>query len=187
MVVAGRGTEDEDTESAEIIDLDNSNFKCPSLPSLPKAIFGAFGGLIHDDQVRVDPMICGGNAQNQCYTLKRAFGGTAWINSLNLSQPLSYTNAVESPYRDCRLFTVGGFNGSAIKTSFSYCNNTWTVSAHPLPVAAWLHCTIKFDDTTVMVTGGVQSFVYSRKTYMLNTSERTGWIKGNATVFQIIF
>ena len=126
-------------------------------------------------------MICGGtierSAQDMCFTFKR---NGKWSNQINLTQKLSYTNAIESPDRDFELFTAAGFDGgAAISFSQVYRDSKWMLADADLPVSVWLHCTIKLDETTVMVTGGAQGpIAFSNQTFMLNASMKSGWAKG---------
>ena len=96
-----------------------------------------------------------------------------------MNQKLSYTNAIQSPLRDFGLFTAGGRSDSAVGYSQEYNDSEWVLADADLPVSVWLHCTIKLDETTVMVTGGVQgSTESSDKTFLLNASLGNDWTRG---------
>ena len=179
MILAGQA-EGETTKSVEIIDLKTHNLTCPHFLPLPKGIYGAFGGLIFDDKFLEKPLICGGNigntVQDKCYAMN---DNGLWISLTNLNLSISYTNAVESPFTDGGLFAAAGFSGKPESSAQEFRNSDWMVSEQQLPVKMWLHCTIKLDETTVMVTGGVQgTATFSDKTFMLNASLANVWTRG---------
>ena len=187
MVLAGQ-TNSGTTNKVEIIDLKNKTFTCPYFPPLPHGIYGAFGGIAFDDLYLEQPMICGGtietSTQEMCFTFKR---NGKWSNQINLTQYLSYTNAIESPFRDFGLLTVGGrgYDGRVTK---EFHDSEWVLADADLPVSVWLHCTIKLGETTVMVTGGVQgSTGSSDQTFMLDTSLGKGWTRGKTELNCIEF
>ena len=179
MILAGLA-EGRTTRSVEIIDLKTHNLTCPYLTPLPNGIYGAFGGLFIDDKFEEKPMICGGNignsVQDKCYAMS---DNGQWSQLANLSLRLAYTKAVESPFTDGGLFIAAGFSGKPESSSRDFENSDWKISEQQLPVKMWLHCTIKLDETTVMVTGGAQGpIAFSNQTFMLNASMKSGWAKG---------
>ena len=188
MVLAGQ-TNTGTTNKVELIVLKNKTFTCPYFPPLPSGIYGALGGIAFDAWFQEKPMICGGTigttVQHACFTLKR---NGKWSNQINLIHGLSYTNAIESPFRDFELFTAAGYNGRATNFSLEYHDSMWVLAKANLPVSVWLHCTIKLDETTVMVTGGVQgSTESSDKTFLLNASLGNDWTRGEIQLTANLF
>jgi hypothetical protein len=142
-------------------------------------IFASVGGLIYNSSLRAVPIICGGDfwvsMKDACYS----FQNYHWNISVDLKDRTGYTNAVQSPFDKTGLFIAGGYNSKPTDTSQHLQDSVWKVAEAKLPAKMWLHCTIKLDETTIMVTGGVQgNSEYENKTFILNTPSRPYWTAG---------
>ncbi len=145
-------------------------------------IFTPVGGLVYNSNLRGVPIICGGDfdisMKDACYS----FQNDRWAKSAKLTDRTGYTNAVQSPFGNTGLFIAGGYNSAPMSTSQHFQDSEWNVGEANLPEKMWLHCTIKLDETTILVTGGVQGISdYEKKTFILNTYSRHQWTAGNKT------
>jgi hypothetical protein len=132
-------------------------------------------------------MICGGDFVVSMKVACYSFQNYHWTNAVNLTNKAGYTNAVQSPFDNTGLFIAGGYNSAPMNTSQHFQDSVWKVAEAKLPVEMWLHCTIKLDETTIMVTGGVQGDSgFEKKTFVLNTYIRQEWIEGIKRLFQFI-
>ena len=130
----------------EIVDLNDPDFSCPDLPDFPQKIKDGGGGLLREDLA----LICGGwngTSVGDCYCL-----GTdkQWVlHDTGLQEPRfhgGYGNVVI----DEKLWKSGGLNSN----SSELVGGLKSVSSTDLPQAMYAHCSIKINDSVILVTGG---------------------------------
>ena len=161
----------EDDQTTEIIDLKDPNNHCTTVP-FPKPLQNTFNGLIGTDV----PLICGGNGgpgalSTQCFTL----WNKEYIET-SFSLPKAYGALGHNlgVVLNGSLFKVGGGGGGPSAYAVSL-NGIKQMKSAPRNLLH--HCTVKVDEKSLMVLGGLDGKDRNKKTWILNIEENT-WKPG---------
>ena len=140
----------------------NESFVCNKVPKYPQKVTGAAGGLIQGNI----PMICSGyngylpkDDYKKCYALKNK----KWKHVTNLHVARFFMGSGSVVLKG-KLLISGGATGPIIKRCRKRCPNLHTtsselVSEHSsaftsnLPQKLAMHCNIKINETTILITG----------------------------------
>ena len=165
----------------EIVDVEDSSFTC-QFEAFPVRLYGATGGLINGL-----PFLCGGvydddpYISNDCYKMT---GAGSWTKdetaSLNTGRLFAGTGSVVI---ENQLILSGGVGEPGILNSIEMVSPD-TVASTPsveLPTGFLGHCLVKWDESTVMVIGGVdvlqETQVHRTETLLIDVVSNT-WSAG---------
>ena len=156
-------------QKTEVIDMKNSNFKCPGLPDYPMEMAYGVGGLIG-----MVSLICGGHKgyfrnssrefYDDCFKLQQK----QWVRAGNLTQARSQMGS-GNVVIDNHLFVSGGISGN--HRSYSSVNEMIGLQSNSRlkdlpPPKHFNHCNIAFNDTHLMLIaiGGREYFLFNVRT-----------------------
>ena len=156
-------------QKTEVIDMKNSNFKCPGLPDYPMEMAYGVGGLIGKV-----PLICGGHKgyfrnssrefYDDCYKLQQK----QWVRAGKLTQARSQMGS-GNVVIDNHLFVSGGISGN--HRSYSSVNEMIGLQSSSRlkdlpPPKHFNHCNIAINDTHLMLIaiGGREYFLFDVRT-----------------------
>ena len=133
-----------ENQVVEIIDLKNPSSTCANLPNFPIQTSNIAGAGIVKDNV---PMIC--TSYHGCYALKPK----KWTKAANLKINRGHASK-GNVVLDGKLYISGGlFRGKAQKSS-ELVSTKESIFGPELPKNLFHHCTIKLNETTILITGG---------------------------------
>ncbi len=124
-----------------------------------------------------NPIICGGRQNysfsNKCYSLEN----NEWVSSASMYSLRS--SAAAAQFQDGKILVTGGFGGSGsiLNSAEMLTEEGWENNIPSLPVTIAAHCMVTINSTTVMVIGGWQNDLISRKTFYFTFGEES-WTKG---------
>jgi hypothetical protein len=160
-------------DTCEVINLASSASSCKNPPNFPAKVYGAIGGL----KFKENPIICGGehnnDESNKCYS----FENNEWVSSASMNSVR--VNAAAAQLKDGKLIVTGGFGGSfsSINSAEMLTEEGWESNIPSLPVAIYDHCMVTVNSTTVMAIGGIQDHRESGKTFYFTFGEES-WTEG---------
>ena len=173
------GTNEFETDTVEIIDLQSINSTCTLISKFPNSTYSAVGGLGPNER----PIICDGQFSNECYS----YINKTWSAFPSMSIRRYFSAVSKSPYPDKSHFflVTGGYSGDDyFNTSEVLTPKGWQNLSTNLPTGMLQHCAVLINATTVMLIGGSTShdsdasdYRYSKKTYLFN-SENESWSEG---------
>mgnify|MGYP001398674993 CR=1 FL=1 len=171
------GSPFDDGINMEIVDVEDSSFTC-QFESFPVRLYGATGGLINGL-----PFLCGGYNiyfSNDCYKMT---GAGSWTKdetaSLNTGRIFAGTGSVVI---ENQLILSGGFGRTrepGLLNSIEMVSPDTAASTPSveLPTGFELHCLVKWDESTVMVIGGVdvlqETQVHRTETLLIDVVSNT--------------
>ena len=169
----------DDGRNTEIVDVEDSNFRCTNIEQFPVKLYGATGGLMNGQT----PFICGGlfevyingwTYSNDCYQLNQA-GSWAKDQRATLTTARRYVG-YGSVVLNNNLILTGGYNGIRLSSIEMLSPNTTpkTLSVQ-LPTGFSSHCQVPWDSETFFVIGGWTDSRRRDESYFINvkTNQRT--------------
>ena len=169
----------DDGRNTEIVDVEDSNFRCTKVEQFPIKLTGATCGLMNGQK----PFICGGEGFNNgrwtyskyCYQLTEA-GSWAKDQGATLNTA-RYRAGYGSVILNNNLILIGGYNGNRLSSIEMLSPNTsaQTLSVQ-LPTGLSSHCQVPWDSETFFVIGGLTDGRKRRdESYFINvkTNQRT--------------
>jgi hypothetical protein len=161
-----------EADNFEIIDLSMPFSICQSLPNFPYKTEGAVGELIQQDY----PLVCGGYKHTECYFYKDG----SWQEETSLAEYKWWLpSSAPSPFPNnpFSMMITGGRNQTNHTNSAVYFSGGTWKKMPDLPTTMYHHCIFKVSSSIVMVIGGFQDGLASKKTFLLDTNENV-WKKG---------
>ena len=169
----------DDGRNTEIIDVEDSNFRCTKVEQFPVKLHGASGGLMNGQT----PFICGGSAYingrwtnyKECYHLTES-GSWAKDQRATLTTARRYAGYGTVVLNNSLVLT-GGYNGNHLSSIEMLSPNTTAKTlAVQLPTGFNRHCQVPWDSETFFVIGGYGGNSRRRdESYFINvkTNQRT--------------
>ena len=163
----------------EIVDVEDSNFRCTNIEQFPVKLYGSSGGLIHGQT----PFICGGRAEingewtysNDCYHLTES-GSWAKDQRATLTTARGWAG-YGSVVLNNNLILTGGYNGNNRFSSIEMLspNTSAQTLSVQLPEGFYSHCQVPWDSETFFVIGGWTDSRRRDESYFINvkTNQRT--------------
>ena len=158
-VLIATGDPSSNGQRTEIIDVEDPNFKCKTIPNYPRQFYAATGGLIKDKI----PFICGGydrtygRVSNNCFKYENGAWRkehTAYLR--NSRRYAGYGSAVWNN----QLVLVGGtdYYGNRLNSIELLAPKTSAKKLHVyLPTPTAYHCLVSWNSSTVMMVGGTSN------------------------------
>jgi len=147
----------DDGSNTEVIDVEDSNFRCTKVEPFPVKLKGATGGLMKGQKL----FICGGYGNinwdwtysQDCYQLTEA-GSWAKDQTAKLNTARGYAG-YGSVVIDNNLYLAGGYNGNDLMSieKLTPDATTQTMSVQ-LPTGFYSHCQVPWDSETFFIIGG---------------------------------
>jgi len=163
--------------NSEIVDVEDSSFRCTNIEQFPIKLTGATGGLMNGQT----PFICGGEASingewtysNDCYQLKEA-GSWAKDQRATLTTARGWAGSGTVVLNNNLLLTGGSNENRLSSIEMLSPNTTAQTLSVQLPTGFYGHCQVPWDSEKFFVIGGFGSRDRV-KSYFINvkTNQRT--------------
>ena len=172
------GGYDPDIATCEVIDLESAETTCKTPPNFPTTVYEPINGLGFQET----PIVCGGIQNNDYSSMCYSLQNSEWV-SLDSMTSVRY-NAAAAQFQDRKLLVTGGYNGSEdLNTAEMFSEVGWESNIPSLPVTIFDHCMVTINSSTVLVIGGSQNQITSRKTFFF-TLGKENWIEGPAMKYE---